>query len=105
VNLIAAILVYAVICELYIFLFTLAANGVSISIMDRLADGLTSLQILDAEYSVLSMVTRRVDQLQTGGFLIECDGHLLLSLKGRGLVRAFLLLRRTLQRDARVDVL
>lgn len=90
---ISATLVYAVLCELYIFLFTLAANGVSIALMDRLADGSADPETLDAKYSEISMVERRVEQLQTGGLLAEHDGRLQLLPKGRSLVRAFVLLR------------
>ena len=41
---ISAVLMYACACELYIFLFTLAANGVSVSILDKLAAGATDLR-------------------------------------------------------------
>jgi hypothetical protein len=90
---ISAALVYAVLCELYVFLFTLAANGVSIALMDRLVDGSADPGTLEAKYSEMSMVERRVGQLQTSGFLAEHNGRLQLLPKGRSLVRAFVLLR------------
>lgn len=71
---IAAILVYLALCETYIFLFTLAANGVSVSLMMRLRSRPTTADALMKSYSTRAMVERRIDQLAAGGFLTEAGG-------------------------------
>jgi hypothetical protein len=86
---IAAILIYLAFCETYIFLFTLAANGVSVSLMMRLESRPATADELMQAYSTRAMVERRIDQLQAGGFLTEAAGQLRLLPRGEVLVRAF----------------
>jgi hypothetical protein len=62
---IAAVLVYLALCETYIFLFTLAANGVSVSLMMRLRSRPTSADELMKSYSTRAMVERRIDHLKS----------------------------------------
>src|SRR5262245_12114241 len=88
---IAALLVYLALCETYIFLFTLAANGVSVSLMMRLRSRPTSADELMKSYSTRAMVERRIEHLKSGGFLIEEDGQIALLERGRALVCAFAL--------------
>jgi hypothetical protein len=90
---IAAVLVYLALCETYIFLFTLAANGVSVSLMMRLRSRLTTADELMKSYSTRAMVERRIDHLRTGGFLTETQGEIRLLERGKALVRAFALAR------------
>jgi hypothetical protein len=86
---IAALLVYAVLCETYIFLFTLAANGVSVSLLMRLRARPMTEEELMKSYSTRAMVERRIDQLRAGGFLMETDGQIRLLERGKVLVREF----------------
>jgi hypothetical protein len=86
---IATVLVYLALCETYIFLFTLAANGVSVSLMMRLRR---------------AMVERRIDHLKSGGFLIEEDGQIALLERGRALVRAFALARGFFKHHRSLDI-
>jgi hypothetical protein len=86
---IAALLVYAVLCETYIFLFTLAANGVSVSLLMRLRARPMTEEELMQSYSTRAMVDRRIDQLRAGGFLMENDGQIHLLERGKVLVREF----------------
>ena len=72
---IAAVLVYLALCESSIFLFTLAANGVSVSLMMRLETRPATAEALMELYSTRAMVERRIDQLQAGGFLTEEGGR------------------------------
>ena len=106
---IAAILVYLALCETYIFLFTLAANGVSVSLMMRLRSRSTTADELMKSYSTRAMVERRIDQLAAGGFLTEAGGQIRLLERGEALVRAFAIARgffkhrRTLESGAMQD--
>lgn len=86
---IAAVLVYLALCESYIFLFTLAANGVSVSLMMRLRSRPATADELMKSYSTRAMVERRIDHLKAGGFLAETQGQIRLLERGRVLVRAF----------------
>jgi hypothetical protein len=85
----AAILVYVALCESYIFLFTLAANGVSVSLMMRLKARPATADELMASYAPRAMVERRIDQLRAGGFVTESSGQIRLLERGEALVRAF----------------
>jgi hypothetical protein len=86
---IAAIMVYLACCETYIFLFTLAANGVSVSMMMRLSPGPIATDELLKSYTARGMVERRIDQLRAGGFVTESNGQIRLLERGQTLVRAF----------------
>ena len=90
---IAAVLIYLALCETYIFLFTLAANGVSVSLMMRLEARPATAEALMELYSTRAMVERRIDQLQAGGFLTEEGGRVHLLERGQRLVRAFGIVR------------
>jgi di/tricarboxylate transporter len=90
---IATLLVYLALCETYIFLFTLAANGVSVSLMMRLRVRPTTADELMRSYSTRAMVERRIDHLTAGGFLTETGGQIRLLQRGAALVRVFALAR------------
>jgi hypothetical protein len=101
---IAAVLVYLALCETYIFLFTLAANGVSVSLMMRLRSRPTSVDELMKSYSTRAMVERRIGHLKSGGFLIEEDGQIALLERGKALVRAFALARGFFKHRRSLDI-
>src|SRR2546430_2596305 len=86
---IAAVLVYLALCETYIFLFTLAANGVSVSLMMRLRSRPTPADELMKSYSTRAMVDRRIDHLKAGGFLLAPDGQIPRVDGGQALARLF----------------
>lgn len=87
---ITSMLIYFAACELYVFLFTLAANGVSISILDSLHAKKMGLNVLTSKHATDLMVERRIKQLEIGGLLIEENERLQLSKKGKKLVTLFL---------------
>jgi hypothetical protein len=99
---IAATLTYLACCETYIFLFTLAANGVSVSLMTRLLARPLAEDELIKSYSTRAMVERRIDQLQAGGFLAESRGQLHLLERGEVLVRAFAIARGLFRHGSRL---
>jgi hypothetical protein len=80
-------------CETYIFLFTLAANGASVSLMMRLRVRPTTADELMKSYSTRAMVERRIDHLRAGVFLTETGGQIRLLQRGAALVRVFALAR------------
>jgi hypothetical protein len=101
---IAVILVYFALCETYIFLFTLAANGVSVSLMMRMRSQPVAPDDLIRLYSTRAMVERRIDQLQAGGFLAESEGQLRLLERGKVMVRAFELARNVFRHRPLPDI-
>ena len=101
---IAAVLVYLALCETYIFLFTLAANGVSVSLMMRLSSHPRAEDELMKSYSTRAMVERRIDQLRAGGFVTESAGQVRLLERGEALVRAFAVARSLFKHKRSGDV-
>jgi DNA-binding HxlR family transcriptional regulator len=91
---IASVLVYAFGCELYIFVFTLAANSVSLGIVVRLLDGPAPISELSVVYSTVNMVERRLMQLEASGLISRSVVGWQISPKGVTIVRAFGRLRK-----------
>jgi len=101
---IAAILIYVALSEAYLFLITLAATGVSVSLLMRLSSRPMAEDDLMRSYSTRAMVERRLDQLQAGGFLVEAGGRLRLRERGKALVRAFVIARSLFKHRRSFDV-
>lgn len=96
----AGALLYALACELYLFLFTLAANSVSLGILRRLARAPLPEAQIAAEYDAAAMVARRLDQLQAGGLLLRRGDGYEASAQGAGLARSFARLRRVFRHES-----
>ena len=92
-EILASILVYAVCCQFLLYLFSLTANGVSVSVLEQLSKGSIHLDFFSSDYSTDLMVTNRINQLQLDGFLIKNNEECQLTSKGRILVKSFLRLR------------
>jgi hypothetical protein len=91
---VGAILLYAVACELYIFLFTLVANGVAVSLLLRLSKRAMSSEDIDRAYNTRAMVERRVSQMIDAGLLLEKDELLVATFRGRRLAHLYQFGRR-----------
>ena len=92
---VAPILLYALSCELYIFVFTLAANSVSLGIAVRLLEGPAPISELFVSYSTDEMVERRLMHLEAAGLILRSNAGWKITSKGSTLVRAFRILRMT----------
>lgn len=90
---VAAVLLYAFGCELYIFLFTLVSNSVSVGLLLALRAGTMSVDELEQRYSSSYMVTSRLQKLTTNGFLRRDGDAYLLTAKARALLARFRTLR------------
>lgn len=86
---ICAVLVYALLCELYIFLFTMTMSSISSNLLVRLAAGDLPAAEIDRSYDSRLMVTKRLDRLVATGFLRTSGERLELTTKGRRFVRVF----------------
>jgi hypothetical protein len=101
----AALLLYACACELYVFLFTMVSSSVSASLLIALRQGsLTEAQIADG-YSDQYMVDNRIAKLIRAGLLARDDAGFLLTAKGRLVVSRFAALRRFFRHGAPADAL
>ncbi|MFC3227190.1 hypothetical protein ACFOGJ_08120 [Marinibaculum pumilum] len=91
---IVAALAYGLLCELYLFLFTLAANSVTLGILRRLTDGPLDETQIAKDYDTAAMVDRRLDQLVAGGLLQREDDRYRPTAQGARTARSFARLRR-----------
>ena len=90
----AAILFYALMCELYIFLFTLVLSSVSATMLIMLRQGPVQVSALASVYEPREMVNLRLDRLLKNGMVERAAGRLSLTGKGELLHRVFSSLRR-----------
>ena len=91
---IAAILLYALLCELYIFLFTLVLSSVSATILIMLRRGSVQPSALASVYEPREMVRLRLDRLLKSDLLERASDRFSVTEKGARLHRIFTGLRR-----------
>jgi Na+(H+)/acetate symporter ActP len=85
----AAIALYAFLCELYVFCFTLAMSSISATTLVKLRNGPVPVARLTAIYRPSEMVKLRLDRLLQSGFLTMQSGRLVLTERGRRLHATF----------------
>jgi len=90
----AAILLYALLCELYMFCFTLVISSVSVTMLIMLRQGPIENAKLALTYDPHEMVQLRVGRLLNAGFIERSDDRLSVAAKGLKLHRMFTKLRR-----------
>ena len=90
----AAIALYALLCELYMFSFTLVISSISATTLAMLRRGPVPLANLSAVYRPDEMVQLRVGRLLDTGFLSSESGRVILTAKGRKTHAAFSRLSR-----------
>jgi len=98
---IAAILLYALLCELYIFLFTLVLSSVSATLLITLRRGPLQASGIASVYEPREMVQLRLDRLLTHGLVERASDRFSLTVKGERLHRVFLCLRRFFDHESR----
>jgi hypothetical protein len=100
VQTLAALLLYLLACELYLFLFTLASSSVSASLLIHLRTRALTEADIERAHSAGDMVQARIDKLVAHRFLCEQPGGYTLTPKGRRLVMIFRTLRRIFRQAA-----
>lgn len=90
----AGIAVYAFLCELYLFLFTLVLSSISVATLLRLSRGPVPAADLMRELEPREMVRLRVERLVGAGCLVREGGRLAVARRGRRMLGAFGRLRR-----------
>jgi len=89
----AAVLAFAFLCELYLFLFTLVMASISTKLLLLLRERSLSEADVIAMYDSERMVSLRIARLLTAGFLRESASQLRLTTAGALLATRFLALR------------
>lgn len=89
----AAILFYALLCELYIFCFTLVLSSVSATMLIMLRGGPVATRALIAVYDPEKMVKLRLDRLLQNGFLQRVQERITVTAQGMKYHKAFEALR------------
>jgi hypothetical protein len=98
---IAAILLYALLCELYIFLFTLVLSSVSATMLIMLRREPVQASALASVYEPREMVKVRLDRLIKHGFVERASGRFSVTEKGERLHRIFTGVRRFFGHESR----
>ncbi|MDX2097257.1 MAG: hypothetical protein SFW36_05730 [Leptolyngbyaceae cyanobacterium bins.59] len=94
----AALLLYAFICELYIFVFTFVASSVSVSLLMILDRQSFKLDEIDQYYSSEGMVEGRLEKLLKVGLITSSPSGYVLTLKSQVLTAIFDPLRQFFKR-------
>jgi hypothetical protein len=90
----ASILLYAFLCELYIFCFTLVISSVSVTMLMLLQQTPMEISTFTRTYDPREMVNLRVDRLIKYGFIERKGTQFVVGSKGMRLHRVFGILRR-----------
>jgi len=97
-SILAAALTYAFLCELYIFLFTLAGNSVSFGLLTKLAKHPLKPAEIARFYRAEAMISRRLEQLERGSLITAGPAGFSLTARGEVIVRFFSLLHAIFRR-------
>lgn len=89
IELIAGLLAYALICELYIFVFTMISSSVSVSLLLKLRQGRADRRQLDSVYSDAAMVGGRLAKLLANGLIAAAPDGYAVTPRGEALVASF----------------
>jgi hypothetical protein len=83
----AGLLVYALACEFYIFLFSMVSSSISVSLLLILGTNQVTSTDLETLYSSHGMIVRRMEKLVTSGLLSQNERGYTITEKGQRLVR------------------
>jgi len=90
IELVAGLALYAFVCELYVFVFTLSLYSVSANLLARLRDGELTAKQIHSTYGSVRMVEIRIARLVEKNLLTRDGNRLRITASGRLLVDAFL---------------
>jgi hypothetical protein len=85
----SAILIYAFLCELHIFIFTFAYSSISANLLVQLRRQAMDIDQIDNLYADDAMVRERIDVLQQNGFIDSSGDHIATTAKGRRFTAIF----------------
>jgi hypothetical protein len=92
VETVAALLVYALSCELYLFTFTMTIGSISAHLLITLSHGEKTLAELELSCASRAMVEKRIARLVSAGLLVPVDTRFAVTGRGgrlAGFFRAF----------------
>lgn len=91
---VASALVYAFLCEIFVFFTTFVRSSVSVKLLLMLRQRPMPQSGIDGLYADDAMVSERIGKLITTGFLAMKDSLPVLTVKGRWLLSTFRTLKR-----------
>ena len=100
----AAVALFAFLCELYLFLFTLALASISANVLVTLREGAMSHKSIGELYDSRGMVVTRFNRLISSGLIqlsslgVEAEGYEI-TQRGKRLIDALNILRRVFKHD------
>jgi len=94
-----SVVLYAFLCELYLFAFTLALGSISANLLMRLRHGPLLPRTLNEHYSGELMTRIRLDRLCQSGFLEKNGEGWVPTARARRLAKLFAKLRRFFRHD------
>ena len=97
---VAAILLFGLLIELYVFLFTLSLGSISFKILSLLRETPHSEEEIKSKYAPRNMVEQRYKRLLDGEFISIDGGRIALTAKGRQVLRLVDLTRTALHTRA-----
>lgn len=86
-------MLFALLCEIYVFLFTLTLGSISVNLLVLLKDGAMSLVQLRSIYEGDLMTRRRIERLQNTGLILRGKNGWVLTRRGEMVLCAFRQLR------------
>lgn len=89
----AALLAYALACEIYIFLFTMTISSISANLLIKLSERELTITDINNVYDSGKMVAQRLHRLVSTGFLRDSESGVTVTKKGQRLTAALGLLR------------
>jgi hypothetical protein len=92
--LLAGVLVYGLLIELYLFMATLIISSVSAIWLRRLWRGSARLDALRELYSPAWMVESRIERLVSSGFVVQAGSDFRVTAKGLHMIQTFGRFRR-----------
>lgn len=92
-------LLYAFLCEFYIFLFSFAYSSISANLLVRLQGHTLPRDVIDHLYDSEVMVTQRVQGLVQVGLLTEVDRSIVATPKGKKVAAVFAAVRHFFGHD------
>ena len=97
---VAAVMLYAFLCELYIFFFTLVIGSISVATLIALRESKVEEEVFLRRADTTAMVKVRLERLVKNGFVLRTNGRYGLTGKGMRVHRVFAALRRFFRHDA-----
>ena len=90
----ASLTIYAFLCELFIFLFTLVEGSISVATLIRIYNGLPTRATSEAD--LYQAVSQRIEAMKTAGLIVQAYNRFLLTARGASFLQVAQVLKQFL---------